>query len=422
VQSALADPHDRRAWRPARTLVALVCVVLLTALAGGCSKDTSIAPPAPPSGGAAAQAHAAQQVLARLAAAVRDHDPDAGARLGAGDGATLTRAVVTNAAALGVHDLRLDYVDSAPGALTDDERRHYGSDAQVAAVRVGFRLPADANGTNLEVAFTFRGRGDQTRIAAIGGHDDRSPLWLTAPVHVVRAGRATVIDAGPGSPARTLRLARRAVVAVNRVLPSWRGNLVVEVPRDEAQLDLVLDAKQQTYANIAAVTTTVDGSLAPGSPIHVFLNPRVFGTLRADGAQVVLSHETTHVATRAPLADMPTWLLEGFADYVALAHAGVPVRVAAGQIIARIRTHGPPRRLPTATDLQPTATGLGATYEEAWLACRYLATTYGERRLVAFYRAVDGGTDVDRAFRSVVGVSRAAFVAGWRKDLARLAG
>jgi hypothetical protein len=360
-------------------------------------------------------------VLTRLESAVRSGDASAAERLGAGDGAALLRSVVGNAAALRVTDLSLDYVD-AGGVLSADERQRYGADAWWAAVRVGYRLPVDPGATQLEVAFTFSGRGQDTRIAAIGGHDDRSPLWLTAPVRVADTARATVVVAKPRSPARYLRLARRAVVTVNQVLPSWRGHLVVEVPRDEAQLDLVLDAEQQTYANIAAVTTTVDGSLAPRAPIHVFLNPRVFGTLRTKGAEVVLSHETTHVATRAPLAQMPTWLLEGFADYVALAHAGVPVQVAAAQIIARIRKHGPPRGLPSAADLQPTAAGLGATYEEAWLACRYLAATYGERRLVAFYRAVDAGTAVGRAFRSVVGVSRAGFVAGWRKDLAGLAG
>ena len=31
-----------------------------------------------------------------------------------------------------------------------------------------------------------------------------------------------------------------------------------------------------------------------------------------------MSHEATHVATDATFASMPTWLLEGFADFVAL--------------------------------------------------------------------------------------------------------
>jgi hypothetical protein len=219
-----------------------------------------------------------------------------------------------------------------------------------------------------------------------------------------------------------LAMATRALTDVAKVLPGWQGRLVVEVPADEAGLDRSLDADQEQYANIAAVTTTVDGSLVPGTPVHVFLNPRVFDGLGPRGAQVVLSHETTHVATNAAFADLPTWLLEGFADYVALAHAGIPVSTAASQILARIRKSGPPDHLPTAAELDPTANGLGATYEEAWLATRFIAREYGESKLVAFYRRVGAGEDVEKAFQRVLGTSQAAFVARWRVDLRDLAG
>ena len=128
--------------------------------------------------------------------------------------------------------------------------------------------------------------------------------------------------------------------------------------------------------------------------MRVFVNPTVFGRLKERGAQVVMSHETTHVATDAPFATMPTWLLEGFADFVALDDAGVPVDLAAGQILARIRKEGLPDGLPSTQELDPTANGLGATYEEAWLACRFLAQEYGTAALVRFYRTVnDGGYD-----------------------------
>ena len=137
------------------------------------------------------------------------------------------------------------------------------------------------------------------------------------------------------------------------------------------------------------MTTTVDGSLRSDAPVRVFVNPTVFGRLKERGAQVVMSHEATHVATGATFASMPTWLLEGFADFVALDGAGVPVDLAARQILDRIRKDGLPGGLPTTADLDPTANGLGATYEEAWLACRFLAQEYGADRLVRFYRAVE---------------------------------
>jgi len=148
----------------------------------------------------------------------------------------------------------------------------------------------------------------------------------------------------------------------------------------------------------------------------------VFGKLKQRGAQVVMSHEATHVATAASFTSIPTWLLEGFADFVALDHAGVPVNVAAGQILGRIRKEGVPRALPTSEDLDTRATGLGATYEEAWLACRFLAQEYGTGQLVRFYRKVSGGASAQEAFRSELGTTQRAFVAHWRADLARLAG
>jgi hypothetical protein len=194
------------------------------------------------------------------------------------------------------------------------------------------------------------------------------------------------------------------------------------VPDSEEQLDQVLAAPDGRYDNIAAVTTSVDGSLVPGSPVHVFLNPKVFDGLGPRGAQVVVSHETTHVATDATFAELPTWLLEGFADYVALAHAGIPVSTAAAQILARIRKDGAPDHLPTADELDPSAPGLGATYEEAWLATRFIAEQYGETRLVTFYRHVSGGEPVEKAFARVLGTTEDAFVVRWRADLRDLAG
>ena len=247
------------------------------------------------------------------------------------------------------------------------------------------------------------------------------PLWLADRLTVVRTPHTLLAVAGD-SPGRYPALVQRARSQVRTVLPSWNGSLLVEVPRTRDQLDAAVRAEPGQYDNIAAVTTSADGSLAPGAPVRVFVNPSVFAKLKQRGAQVVMSHEATHVATGATFVSMPTWLLEGFADFVALDGAGVPVDVAAGQILERIRKEGLPKTLPTSADLDPTATGLGATYEEAWLACRFLAAEFGTDRLVRFYREVSGGTPAPEAFRSVLGVSQQEFVRRWRADLAGLAG
>ncbi len=390
---------------------------------GACSRDTSVPPPTAGATPADARAVAAQRTIAELADALSGPDPAAAADLGTGEGRRILEAMAGNIGVLGLRDLALRYVDAPAAALDDADRTAYGSKAWVGNVELGYRLADwDQSATRMEVAVVFVPDDDGRQlIASIGGHGGRTPLWVAGPVTAHESGRALVI-ARSDQGRRYLRLARRAVQKVAMVLPGWSGRLVVEAPASEDELDAALAAQQSQYANIAAVTTSVDGSLVPGTPVHVFLNPRVFDALGPRGAQVVMTHETTHVATDATFASMPTWLLEGFADYVALAHAGIPVETAASQVLARVRKSGPPTRLPTAEDLAPTAPGLGAKYEEAWLAARFIATEYGEPRLVRFYEAVDAGRSTRSAFRRVLGTTEDGFVRRWSADVARLAG
>jgi hypothetical protein len=278
----------------------------------------------------------------------------------------------------------------------------------------------DESLARMETGVVFVPGGEGVRIASFGGSGLRTPLWLADRLSVVRTSETLVAVAGPAG--RYPALVTRALRQVRRVFPSWHGPLAVEVPHMRAELDAALQSAPGEYDNIAAVTTTVDGSLATGAPVRVFVNPTVFDKLKGRGAQVVMSHEATHVETGATFTSMPTWLLEGFADFVALDNAGVPVHLAAGQILNRIRKNGLPRGLPTSEDLDPTANGLGATYEEAWLACRFLAQEYGTDRLVRFYEKVSAGASTKEAFRSELGTAEPRFVATWRADLARLAG
>jgi hypothetical protein len=398
-----------------------VLLVVLAALTG-CSRNESVAPPRPAGDSSSGHEASAQPALTNLVGALESGDADKVTTLGSADARPVLQAVAANVATLHLTDLGLRYVDDQD-ALSASDRDRFGPNAWAATAELTYRIADwDAQPTRLETRVVFTPSGDRELIAGLGGgDDDRTPIWLTGPVTRLSAGRALVITTATNG-SRYLRLASQALVDVRKVLPEWRGRLVVEAPSSETQLDQALAASQEQYANIAAVTTTVDGSLVPGSPVHVFLNPRVFDALGPRGSQVVLSHETTHVATNATFAELPTWLLEGFADYVALAHAHIPVRTAASQILARIRKDGAPDHLPSASELDPTAPGLGATYEEAWLATRFIAREYGEDKLVRFYRRVSSGEDVADAFRRILGTSQSAFEKRWHADLEDLAG
>ncbi|MFL6156773.1 MAG: hypothetical protein ACJ72D_11810 [Marmoricola sp.] len=421
MRSALADPapgRPDRSRRPHRA-VTLGALLLTTALLlVGCSGNTSIPPPVASKDTSDARTSAAASTLDALTSALATGDGSAAAGLGIAGSRDLLRSAAANVTALHLVDLSLRFVDDGSPTAADDSA--FGPDSWQATVEVGYRIRDwDTGRTRLETTFTFVPTTAGQVVAAIGGSSGRTPLWLSGPVTPLVAGRTLVVARSASGP-RYSRLATRAVVAVDKVLPSWKGKLVIEAPSTEDELDHALGTTQEQYANIAAVTATVDGSLVRTAPVHVFLNPRVFDALGPRGSQVVISHESTHVATKATFASMPTWLLEGFADYVALAHAGIPVGTAASQILAKVRRSGPPTALPTTADLDPTANGLGATYEEAWLANRFIARQFSEKKLVQFYGAVDRGATATAAFRSVLHTTEQAFVKSWSADVKAL--
>jgi hypothetical protein len=313
-----------------------------------------------------------------------------------------------------VTDFSLRYVDSS-GAVAPDG-------AWAADVATTWRLAGfDDRAEHLEVRFRFAPVAGRLRIAGIGGGPRRTPLWLSGPLQVRRGARSMVLVDGSAARADAVAvLARRAVPQVRRVLPGWPGGLVVEVPGSEAALDAALGARPGDYAGIAAVTTTVDGSRSRRAPAHVFVNPQVFDPLRPTGAQVVITHEATHVATDAATTPAPLWLVEGFADYVALRAARLPVTTTAARIIALVRRDGPPRHLPGPTQFAAGADHLEARYESAWLACRLLADRGGTRALVGFYRAMDQGGRLAPELRRWFALTPAELVRDWRSVLSHL--
>ncbi|MGH3306581.1 MAG: hypothetical protein ACRDOX_02745 [Nocardioides sp.] len=393
------------------TAVGLVAWVLLD--------DPTYVAPTPPDSVPSAQPGEASAVLADLERAVDARDPAAAETLAApGDAGSraLLGALVDNAQELRVEDFTLRYVDEI-GAVS-------ASGAWEGAVDVTWTFSRfDRAPARSEVGFRFRTVDGEVYLDSVGGGERRLPLWLSGDVEVRRSPGTLVLVDGSGAAAdRYARLARAAVPVVREVLPSWRTGLVVEAPSSVTALHEALAADPGTYTGIAAVTTTTDGSLASDAPVHVFVNPAIFGQLRPTGSQVVMSHEAVHVATEAATNNtMPLWLLEGFADYVALLDVDLPVSTAAGQIIDRVREEGPPESLPGSVEFDTTTTHLGATYESAWLACRLLADRGGQAALVRLYMEVRDGTTIGSALQREFGLTEAELTQLWRDLLTDLA-
>jgi hypothetical protein len=357
----------------------------------------------------------AVSLLTSLQNAVNRDDGPAAARLGATPRArTDLRGVVRNAEDLRVSGFAVRYIDQEGGTAPD------GSWAAVVHTQWRFAHfdPAD---TSLDVRVGFALDDGKLGISGIGGGNHRSPLWLSGPLQVRRSPDTLVLVQGPAAEAdRLATLARTAVPQVREVLSSWHGGLVVEVPHSQNGLLRTLDAQPAQYAGIAAVTTTVDGSESRTAPVHVFVNPQVFIPLTREGAQVVLTHETTHVATGAATSPSPTWLVEGFADFVALHANRVPLATAASRIIALVHHGHVPAHLPEAAQFAAGSSHLEARYESAWLACRLLAALGGTGALVHFYQAVDAGHPVAAELHEWFGFGPAALTAKWRTLLSHL--
>jgi len=270
--------------------------------------------------------------------------------------------------------------------------------------------------------------------ATVGGRSWHGP-WDFGPL-VVRAGPHTLVLAHPdhaGQLAGFAALVDQSVPVVAGVWGSgWNEHVAVLIPDSGAEFQAVTgDADNISDIAAVAVADAVNPDLA-ASPdravlgARIVLNPANLSRLDAAGRRLVVQHELTHIATRAQTSDqMPSWLIEGFADYVGNLGSGRTPSQIAAELAADVRSGRVPARLPTDTDFAATNRQLPQVYEQAWLACRLIAARVGAPGLVRFYRQVSAAARTDPSdaaatgFRQVLGLTPAGFTAEWRTYLTR---
>lgn len=254
--------------------------------------------------------------------------------------------------------------------------------------------------------------------------DSSQQLWEQGAVQAVRGEHSLVL--GVGRPRDALRhyaeLADRAVPAVREAWgEEWSRRVVVLVPKSLDGMAGLLGAPASGYRGIAAVTTGEAGGSAKAPADRIIVNPDAYGVLGAFGRQVVLTHETTHVATRASTsAATPLWLSEGYADWVGYRGTGRTAPQAAPELARAVAEGRVPDALPGDEDFGfgGDAGSLARAYEGGWLACRMIAERWGEVRLGEFYRAVGEREKragaVEAGMREVLGTSLEEFTEQWR--------
>ncbi len=393
----------------------------------------SSAPSNTPSEAEAAVRRAAtgDAVLERLTSAIQDGDrsgydalidPDSG---GFRDAAN---QVYDNLHALPIASLAMRYVSDE--TLPAERRQWLGGTAWLADVEVSWRLrDYDQEPVRMTVPMTLVTRSGTTYVASFSdpaGQIQRKPIWLLGRVRIAHGERSLVISTDPTADIRTYaQVVDKAIADVSSVWgPNWKRRVVLYLPGSESQMEYILGAKQRSYGQIAAVTTAEAAQRVPGVPIRILVNPKLFAKLSPQGRRIVLTHETTHVASNATASPVPLWLAEGFADYVAFSVVNVSLQSAANELFKAVRVGKGPTSLPAPSAFAASSKQLASAYESSWLACRMIADKYGRAKLVAFYRAVHMGdpvTGLRDAFRSKLGITQERFVADWRQYLQGLA-
>ncbi|HEX8769015.1 MAG TPA: DUF4157 domain-containing protein, partial [Jatrophihabitans sp.] len=203
----------------------------------------------------------------------------------------------------------------------------------------------------------------------------------------------------------------------------WNDQVAVLIPDTPQEFAAVTGDNGDSH-DLAAVA--VADQVNPDGTVlgaRIVLNPGNLARLDAAGRRLVVGHELTHIASRGVTSDqMPTWLIEGMADYVGNLGSGLPVGGTAAELAAEVGAGKVPSALPSDADF--TGGGrVAQAYEESWLACRLIADRAGQNGLVRFYRVVaeaartDPATAVATGLRQVLHTDMAAFTAAWRSYL-----
>lgn len=334
------------------------------------------------------------------------------------DGSSVGARTWSAREALGVDDVGLTLVSIGAAPDRDDGTRS-------AVVRVTWRVADDAllgpaDESTATVAARVKAAAATEAVDVLGFEPrgngagaDPLPLWLSGEVTVGGTDTVPVVTVttgdGPGVPdAAALSAVGQAQVSA---LTGATARAAVIAPSSADAAAALLGRPRDALGSVAGVATNLAGS---GVPV-VVLNPAEFARMDPRGSQIVVTHELTHALTGVVGTTAPTWLVEGFADWVALHDDTAPLATSAGALLTQVAQSGAPEALPSDEDLAgPTS---GAAYQGAWLSLVVLAREHGgDAAVLQVYRAVVGGTALADALASV-GTSVEELTAQWRDYL-----
>ena len=309
--------------------------------------------------------------------------------------------------------------------------KRYGAPVLIARVDFHYALrDVDPAPATYQLYLTFVRRDGRVRLASdadvqeTGGSSWHGP-WEFGPI-LARRGAASLVLAHPAHASDLAPISAAVDAAVPAVTAvwgtGWNPQVAVIVPDTQAEMSQVIE-NNLPLSQIAATTYVNSVTNEQALGVRVAVNPANLGRLDAVGLQITITHEVALVATWATKsAATPTWLSEGFAEYVANLNTGQSVPFAASELDREVKAGTVPTALPTTADFSGDATRLPQVYEESWLACRLIAERGGLSALPAFFRQVSASTlapdaAVDAALGSILHVDSATFTALWQQYL-----
>lgn len=295
------------------------------------------------------------------------------------------------------------------------------------ALRGGDVIP-----TRRAMGYLFARHGDawylrsDNALDRLGRRTWRGP-WDFGPTRVTATEYGIVLS-HPGDEPMVRRLTRElddSVRAVSEIWPTdWSERVVLVLPDSPGEMRALVGPDFPVDSVVAvAVADRVDNATRTVNGQRVVLSPTGVRALSAPSLRVVLRHEITHLAARADTVDgSPTWLLEGFADYVGYRDSGITLAEGAPALADQVRGEGPPGSLPEDRDFRASGPELDRAYQESWSLARFVADVYGEDTLIDLYRKLAAAGSVsaretDDLLREVLGADRAALVGGWQAYL-----
>jgi hypothetical protein len=317
---------------------------------------------------------------------------------------------------------RLDPEDLRSGAKL---RRHYRAEqVQLAPVQVRYRFQGQDNSPVLaRESFTFVLTGSGWRIAGPGDRRmrrrDDVEIWDGGQVRTARSARTLIVH-HPGQEDLAQRLLKVADRAYAQVGAAWTGRwerkAVILVPRDQDEAERLVGAR-----NLSRVAAVASSSVESGSAERVLGNRIVVNTDNVASynplnLQILVTHEMTHVATRTLGDGVPLLLVEGFADWAALKPVGFSLASTRPALNQRVDSGRFDGALPR--DEEFRGGDAAVAYDEGSAFCLWVANTFGAGKLQALYRKFRGSdppssTELDRGFKSVLGISRRTAETRW---------